>query len=191
MKYIQKLQALLPQIALKLRQRLYPHDKALILSMDATSHEQYSDQMEGVEWNYKKFRSLDSQNVFDQYGFCYGWHLRAGNTHSSVGTVEMLSQIVNNIKTDKKIYFRADSAYSNQETYNYLLMNNINFGICLGERAWRPLLDKYESKIKWKKTQLKFFGQNKCKIGSCLYAKKGLYEKAVNDVCDFLNKVVV
>src|SRR5690606_35817209 len=93
--------------------------------------------------------------------------------------VEMLSQILGNLPQGhgKEIYFRADSAYGNQEIYNYLLMQKVHFTICLSEVVWGPLLRNYQSRIKWKKTDIYFFDSNKCEVGSCLYPKKGLYER--------------
>lgn len=178
-KTYQQLQNYLPKLAFSLREKLYPSNDTIIFSMDATSHQQYGEYMEGVDWNYKKIRCLDSQNCFDQFGLCYGWDLRSGNTHSVVGAVEMLTQIFNNLPPNhrKQIYFRADSAYGSIDIYNYLLMQNAHFTICLKEKSWRPLLRDYGSKIKWKKTDIYFFESNKCEIGSCLYPKKGLYNR--------------
>ena len=174
-KTIQKLQNELPRLAYHLREKLYPSNQALILNMDSTPHEQFGEYMEGVDWNYKQIRCLDSQNVFDQYGLCYGWHLRKGNTYSAVGAVEMLTRIFNNLpRHNKKVYYRADSAYGNKAVYNCLLTNKVSFTICLKENVWKPLLQKYQGKITWRKTKTKFFGSNKCEITSCLYPLKDL-----------------
>ena len=177
-KTIQKLQNELPQHAFKLREKLYPSNQTLIFSMDSTPHQQYGEYMEGVEWNYKQIRCLDSQNIFDQYGLCYGWHLREGNTYSSQGAVEMLTRIFNNLpRHNKQVYYRADSAYSNRDIYNCLLMNKANFAICLKENVWKPLLRDHGNKITWRKTKEYFFDSNKCEIGSCLYPLKDLYNR--------------
>ena len=177
-KTLEKLQNELPKFAFKLREKLYPQNNALILSQDSTPHEQYGEYMEGVDWNYKKIKCLDSQNVFDEYGICYGWHLRKGNTYSSVGAVEMLSRIFKNLpRHNKQVYYRADSAYGNKPIYNCLLMNKVHFTICLKENSWRPLIRDYKSKIKWRKTKVPFFGSDKCEIGSCLYPLKDLYNR--------------
>lgn len=178
-KNYQKLQNYLPKLAFALREKIYPKSDTLILNMDATDHVQHGKYIEGVGWNYKDNWCLSSQNCFDEYGLCYGWHLREGSAHSSVGAVEMLSQIMNNLPANhgKRVYFRADSAYGNKDIYNYLLLNKVNFTICLSEVSWGSLLKKYESKIKWKKTNLYFFESNKCQIGSCLYPVKDLYNR--------------
>lgn len=58
--------------------------------MDGTIHQQYGKKMEGVEWSYKNIEGLSSQNLFDDKGLCYGFALRNGAAHSSVGAVEMM-----------------------------------------------------------------------------------------------------
>lgn len=136
--------------------------------MDATPHKQFAEYMEGVEYNYKNIKGLDSQNCFDQYGFCYGWDLRPGNTHSATGATEMLERILPQIKGRKEIYFRADSAYSTKAIYNSLLNHNVRFAICMKENSWGKLVDLYEFSMKWKKTKVRFFESNKCQISSCL-----------------------
>lgn len=50
--------------------------------MDATPHEQYGQKMEGVAWDYRNRWCYSSQNAFDEKGFCYGWNLMEGNSHS-------------------------------------------------------------------------------------------------------------
>lgn len=172
-KTLENLRNYLPKLAYQLRNKLYPNEP-LIISMDATDHVQHGQYMEGVEWNYKDHWCLDSQNAFDQFGLCYGWKLRSGATHSSVGAVEMIESIFRNVPHKGEKYFRADSAYSSLAIYNSLLNNDVRFAICLKENVWRSLLNRYGNTIKWKKTDLSFFKSNKCHIGSCLYPVKGL-----------------
>ncbi len=179
LKTLQKIQNYLPEMALRLRNYLYPENDVLILSQDATPHQQYGEYMEGVEYNYKQFKSLDSQNMFDQYGFCFGWDLRPGNTHSRVGAEEMINRVVLNLPKNhnKRIYYRADSAYGAKDIYNCLLTNNIKFTICLRQQSWQSLLDKYGSRLKWKKSSLHFFGSSKCEVTTCLYPLKDLVNR--------------
>lgn len=169
LKHIEKLQKLLPSIALELRQKLFPRDKKVIITMDATPHKQWGQYMEGVDWCYNKEKGYITQNAFDEYGLCYGWNLMTGNSHSHNGAVEMIEKVFNNIPTDKKRYFRADSAYGSHKVYNSLINLGVNFTICLSENVWGPLLKKNEFKIKWKRTKITFFESNKCQIGSAIY----------------------
>jgi len=174
LRQIEQIGSLLPIVALRMRSWLRPSFSKIIFRMDGTSHQQFGEKMEGVEWNYKNIRCLSSQNLFDDLGLCYGFTLRAGAVHSSVGAIEMMERAFKSVPLYVQKYFVADSAYASLEIYNTLLVNKVSFAICLPEPAWRPLLENYGSKVKWESSKIKFFGQNKCEIGSCIYSKKGL-----------------
>ena len=174
LKYFERLQSFLPTLALELREKYFPKDQDVVITMDATPHEQFGEYMEGVDWCYNKKRGYVSQNAFDQYGFCYGWNLMTGNSHSHKGAVEMIERIFANVPKEKKRYFRADSAYGSHKVYNSLIGLGVNFGICLSENVWGPLLSKRDFKIKWTRTKLRFFESTHCQIGSTIYAPKNL-----------------
>jgi len=184
LKEIEQIQNFLPKLCLRLRQKFSIKDERIIITMDATGHEQYGRKMEGVEFDgHKKQLGLSSQNAFDQYGFCYGWELRSGATHSSVGATNMIQKIFSCIPKSAPRYFRADSAYGNLSTYNALLAHDVKFAICLSEVVWGPLLDEQEFKMPWNKTKMQFFvkrediesGQKRqCQIANCFYLNKGL-----------------
>ena len=175
LKQIQKLQNFLPVLCLLLRFKLNLKGK-IILAMDATHHKQHGEYMEGVEYSdFKKMNCLSSQNLFDQYGFCYDWSLRSGTTHTSIEAVQMLSRVLPKLNKEKKeVEFIADSGYATGTIFDCLITNNTNFAICLPEPAWGPLLDKNEFRMSFKKTKINFFDSNKCQIGSCLYTPKKL-----------------
>lgn len=158
------------------RQRLWkdPNCHKIVFTMDATSHQQYGLRMEGVDFNYKNIRALESQNLFDDYGLCYGFDLRKGGTHSAVGAVEMMERALRVIPKGIKLFFRADSAYANLDMYRMLLTKNCQFTIALGERSYRPLLEKFGNKIRWHKKEMRFFDQKSCEMGSLIYPLKGL-----------------
>jgi len=174
LKFFERLQDLLPVIASELRQKMFPGSDKIIITMDATPHKQYGEYMEGVDWCYNKEKGYISQNAFDEKGFCYGWNLMPGNTHSHRGAVEMIERIFSKLPDYKNRYFRADSAYGSHKVYNSLLNLGVHFGICLSKTVWGPLLDRNEFKMKWTKTRLRFFESNKCQIASTLYAPKHL-----------------
>jgi hypothetical protein len=44
--------------------------KNLVLDIDSTSHVQSGNKIEGVAWNYKSEWCLDTQEIFNQLGFC-------------------------------------------------------------------------------------------------------------------------
>jgi hypothetical protein len=173
-KQIQDIRNKLPTLAFKMRCWLQPNLYKIVFRMDGTLHEQYGEKMEGVEWNYKKFRGLSSQNLFDDKGLCYGFALRNGATHSSVGAVEMMENAFKVVPKSIQKFFVADSAYANENIYNSLLNHNVNFAICLPEIVWGSLLKNYGNKITWYKTDISFFKSNKCEIGDVIYPKKGL-----------------
>lgn len=94
LRQVEQIRSLLPTLAFKIRLWLDPKLYKIEFRMDGTLHEQFGEKMEGVEWNYKKFRSLSSQNLFDDKGLCYGFNLRSGATHSSIGAIEMMNQLL-------------------------------------------------------------------------------------------------
>jgi hypothetical protein len=174
LRQIQQIQNLLPTLALKMRFWLEPKLYKIVFRMDGTLHEQYGEKMEGVEWNYKNFRSLSSQNLFDDKGLCYGFALRNGAAHSSIGAVEMMEKAFKVVPKSIQKFYVADAGYANEKVYNCLLNNDVNFAICLPEIVWGPLLKNYGNKITWHKTRIRFFDSNKCEIGDVIYPKKGL-----------------
>ncbi|MBA2403764.1 MAG: transposase, partial [Bdellovibrionales bacterium] len=142
--------------------------------MDSSDHEQCGLKMEGVDFGYRKVRCLNSQNLFDDKGLCYGFDLRKGNTYSGKGAVEMMENAFRVIPRSIQKFFVADSAYGNLTVYNCLVNHNVNFAICLKENVWEPQLEKCKNKITWHKSKLYFFGSDKCEIGSAIYSLKGL-----------------
>lgn len=171
---IQQIQNLLPTLALKMRFWLEPGLYKITFRMDSSDHEQYGWKMEGVDYGYRKVRCLNSQNIFDDKGLCYGFDLRKGNTYSSKGAVEMMENAFSVVPRSVQKFFVADSAYGNLSIYNTLINHNVNFAICLKGNVWEPQLEKCKNKISWHKTKLRFFDSDKCEIGSAIYSLKGL-----------------
>lgn len=178
LKYFEKLQDLLPTIAWELRS-LYQKRDSITISMDATIHQQHGQKMEGVDWCYNKSWGYTSQNAFDEYGFCYGWNLMTGNSHSNTGAVEMIERIFTKIPTDQKRYFRADSAYGSHKIYNALIGHNVGFAICQIAIVWEKLINEYGHRITWLKTRMRFFDSPHCQIGSLPYKPKNLKGSSV------------
>ena len=105
---------------------LEPNVHKIILTIDSSVHEQFGIKSEGVDFGYRKFRFLNSKNIFDDKGICYGLKLRKGNTHSAADAPEMLYTALKSIPNHIKKQFRADSAYSSSESYNTCLNQNYN-----------------------------------------------------------------
>ncbi len=171
---IQQIQNILPNLALKMRLWLDPNLYKIVFRMDSSDHEQYGWKMEGVDYGYRKVRCLNSQNIFDDKGLCYGFDLRKGNTYSSKGAVEMMENAFRVVPKSLQKFFVADSAYGSLAIYNSLLNHDVNFAICLKENVWEPQLEKCKNKITWNKTKLRFFDSDKCETGSAIYSLKGL-----------------
>jgi hypothetical protein len=128
---IDKLNLFLTRQALSLRMKLSP-EAPIIIDMDSTSHEQTGLKMEGVEFNYKNERCLDSLVAYDEMGFCYNMELRKGNTFSSKGAGEMIGRIFSQIKTHPEAskldrYFRGDSAFCNEEVIQACMLSGVKF----------------------------------------------------------------
>lgn len=176
---VELLSRLLLDVALTLRRSLFPKDKNFVFAIDSTPHVQCGKKIEGVAYNYDGLWCLDSLNVFDQYGFSYGFDLRPGNTYSAQGAELMIYQILKSLPHGSKKFVRADSAYSSLSVYNTLLNAQAYFTIALKENVYAALLEKYGHNIKWKYTKINFFDpkkfySDKSQLGNCLYPLKGL-----------------
>ena len=171
---VELLQELMPTLGMAMRKSLEPMVHKVILTMDSSDHEQYGIKSKGVDFGYRKFRCLNSQNIFDDKGICYGFKLRKGNTHSAADAPEMLYTALKIIRSHIKKLFRSDSAYSSSEIYTTCLNQNCNLVICLEENVWSSVLTKNRRHLKWQKTRLQFFDSDNCEISSCLYPLKGL-----------------
>jgi hypothetical protein len=173
-KQIQGIRNQLPGLAYRMRLWLEPKLYKITFRMDGTIHQQYGKKMEGVEFSYKQVNGLSSQNLFDDKGLCYGFALRNGAAHSSVGAVEMMENAFKVISKSIQKFFVADSAYASTDIFNCLLNHNVNFAICLSETVWGSLLKNYGNKINWHDTKIQFFESKNCEIGDVIYPKKGL-----------------
>jgi hypothetical protein len=122
----------------------------LIIDMDSTYHEHFGKKIEGVAWNYKNEWSLETQVAFNSLGFCHSVLLRPGNTKSGTGAAEQLDGILRDTltqaerKRSKGYYFRADSAYCNQEVIKKCLSKGLLFTITANQATtgWKDKLEK-------------------------------------------------
>lgn len=143
--HLQKLNEFLRQQANEVRRRMYS-EKPLIIDLDSTSHVQRGEKAEGLSFNYKNEWCLDSLVAFDDEGFCHGMKLRPGNTFSSNGSAEMIREIFPILPLDelekkrakRKRYFRADSAFCEQETIHACLERGVFFTLSAhGRTGWK------------------------------------------------------
>jgi hypothetical protein len=122
----------------------------LIIDMDSTYHEHFGEQIEGVTWNYKNEWSLETQVAFSAQGFCHGVLLRPGNTKSGTDAGPQLEKILADCLTQAErrrmalVYFRADSAYCNQDVIKVNLKKGTFFTITANDATtkWKSRLEK-------------------------------------------------
>jgi hypothetical protein len=122
----------------------------LIIDMDSTYHEHFGDKIEGVAWNYKNEWSLETQVAFNSLGFCHSVLLRPGNTKSGTGAADQLEKILNDTltqverKRSKAYFFRADSAYCNQDVIKMCMQKGLLFTITANDATtkWKSKLEK-------------------------------------------------
>jgi hypothetical protein len=143
------IQDILLETALKIRLALFD-DENFILSMDSTPHKQYGKKMEGVSKNYKGIVGLDSQNAYDQYGISYLFDLRPGNTFSGKEAELWIYKVFSKVSDTTKKYFRADSAYGNQNVYSSLISRSVKFTIILKNSVGKYIRGK--NTLDWRKT---------------------------------------
>jgi hypothetical protein len=85
--------------------------------------------MEGLAYNYKDERCLDSQVIFDELGLCWDMELRSGNTKSGVGAENQIRRAFSSYKFSDEKYLSADSAYCNQEVMKTCISLGVLFTI--------------------------------------------------------------
>lgn len=140
-----------------LRESLSPEfrpDK-FIVDMDSTYHVHYGDKIEGIAYNYKNEWSLESQVAFNQLGFCHSVWLRPGNTKSGTHAADQMDLIfrddLNQLsrKRGGEYYFRADSAYCNQDVIKKCMGKGLFFTLTAhdGTTRWKTQLE--ETGIDW------------------------------------------
>ena len=148
-----KLGEFLARQSLAARRALAP-GLPITIDMDATSHVQSGLKIEGVETNYKGEWCLDSLDSFDELGFCYGFKLRPGATHSSVGAKDEIKRIFAHLKDFKEKYFRADSAYCNEDVMSQCLLSNAKFTITAhGNTGWESQVKNIQNWEPWVYTE--------------------------------------
>lgn len=123
--------------------------KRICLDIDSTSHPQSGNKIEGCTWNYKNEWCLDSQEIFNQLGFCHSFQLRGGSTKSGVGAAEQLTNALfdGRKQIDKKltgdVLVRGDSAYCQQEVIKACLERGALFTFTAhdGITHWKDLFE--------------------------------------------------
>lgn len=146
----EKLNEFLVRQSLAARKILSP-GTPIVLDMDSTSHVQSGTKIEGAGWNYKDEWCLDSLDSFDELGFCYGFRLRAGGTFSGEGAGAEIDRIFRHLKFTDEKYYRADSAYCNEEVLRACLRQGAFFTITAhGNMGWESRVSEITNWEPWK-----------------------------------------
>jgi hypothetical protein len=114
--------------------------KKVVLDMDSSESPVHGRQ-EGSAYN-GHFKSVCYHPlfVFNQHGDCEGAHLRPGNVHSADEWRGLLEPIVERYRGDgRKLYFRADAAFTSPQVYEYLEGQGILYAMRLKSN---PRLDQ-------------------------------------------------
>jgi hypothetical protein len=160
--HLDKLNHFLSKMSYSMMQSLeknLPEDKKpkhLILDIDSTSHPQSGNKIEGVAWNYKKEWCLDSQEIFNQLGFCHSYDLRPGNTKSGVGAAEQIASALLDKRSPRErrltgdVFIRGDSAYCFKDLMQNASTRGALFTLTAhdGTTNWKDLMA--EAYLDWK-----------------------------------------
>lgn len=178
---VKELNHRLIELSLNLRANVHhKKEKRFILDLDSTDHEQHGVKIEGVKENKDGLWGLNSIQAYDSYGFQYWFDLRPGATHTSVGSVEIISTV---FRYAKKFYFknsskhfilRADSGYCNLDVFRACFTAGIKFVICMRSDMYENLIDAQN--IHWKSTKLQTRDKRAFEIGEAFYRSKELNE---------------
>lgn len=152
-------------------------ENPVTFDMDSTSHVQHGDKMEGLAWNYKKEWCLDSLVTYDELGFAHAMELRAGNTFSSVGAGNQLSEISRGLSFNTEKFYRADSAFCNEEVLRTAVRLGYKFTITAHENmGWMKDKNEITNWVPWvyseeerKKAEKRKSALPECEVGHYLY----------------------
>jgi hypothetical protein len=179
-----------------MRESLFPNQKSIVIDFDSTSHQQYGQKMEGVEYSgYAKINCLDSIHAFDEHGLQY-WHdVRSGATHTAQGITQIVHEIFSAMPNEGvyaeinhrflgkshrqkfRRFARADAGYCNAEFFNACQAKAVGFVCRLRSDMLEPRLNlitnwKRVPKNKGKK-QVTFYDGRECELGEFHFAPKG------------------
>jgi hypothetical protein len=175
---LDKLYAFLLKHAQYARSQIDPKgEHPFVQDMDSTSHIQSGVKMEGVAYDYAGNWCLSSLSSSDELGFSYAFELRPGNTFSSQGAAPMMRSTFAHLKFSAPKFFRADSAFCNQECVEEAVRLGAKFTITAhGNTEWEARAGQITSWIPWQWTseELKAFQDKKeqppqVELGSMLY----------------------
>jgi Transposase DDE domain group 1 len=126
-------------------------NKAMVIDIDSTSHEQSGEKIEGCAYNYKNIWGLYSEVAFDELGLCHAVQLAPGNTKPGSTCVPLIEHCFSDLKFDVEKYFRADSAYCWEEPIRALIRLGVTYTIAAhdGTTGWRSHIGEITEWQSW------------------------------------------
>lgn len=170
----------LADLSYAMRSRVVPKQESITIDIDSTVIRQHGKKMEGVRKNPHGYLCLDTITACDELGFQY-WHdVRRGNTHTSIGSKEMIHEIFNRMpKTSEyrkvRKYVRADSGYCQFDFFNACFAKDARFVVRMRADMLErliPRIDNWQSQNPNKKDRILFYDGRECEIGRTYYTPK-------------------
>ena len=159
--------------AVKLRSCSMGFGEEVVFDIDSTKHRQYGLKMEGVNYSYTNEPCLDSLSVYDEYGFCYWFELRPGETYSSNGSSLAINSVIKQLPYSKRrrYYIRGDSAFSNSEFYHSSYVNKLKFVCAMKSNVYNRFRVQTHN---WRSSRKIYFGDGRrAEVGSYVYFPDG------------------
>ena len=120
----------LVKLFLKTRRR---RPERIVLDVDATDDPTHGDQQLSLFDGYRKQYQYKPLLVFEgETGFPLGGHLRPGTAHDSWGVVEVLREIVAQLRAtwpDVPIFVRGDCGFALPEVYDFCEAENLSYAL--------------------------------------------------------------
>ena len=165
---LRELQTLLIRTSLNMR-KMSQGLNEFTLALDSTKHQQYGFKQEGVNFSYTNERCLDSLHAYDTHGYPYWYSVRPGETHTSKGSLEVLSAIFKELpKSCKKRLVLADSGHYSKDFFDACALQNARFVVAMRSNIYGPLLDR---PLNWFRAPrgMKFFDGRDFEYAETLY----------------------
>lgn len=150
---------------------------SLTIDMDSTSHVQHGETLEGLAYDYKGNWCLSSLSCSDELGFSHAMELRPGGVFSSIGAPKMMREVFAHLKHSDAKFYRADSAFCNQECIEEAVRLGAKFTITAhGNTNWEQKINSISQWVSWSWTdeELERFSERKqappqIELGSFVY----------------------
>ncbi len=136
---------------IEIQPQAHKPNKAIVIDMDSTAHEQSGEKIEGCAYNYKNIWGLYSEVAFDELGFCHAVQLAPGNTKPGSTCVPLIEHCFSGLKFTEEKYFRADSAYCWQDPIKTLIRLGVTYVIAANDATtdWRSHIDEITEWQPW------------------------------------------